>query len=281
VKQNESSVDLTVSNFGVGGIESTPTNSSLRQNEAIAEADEAAHMAHDAAQVSGGGEGEEVDMDDALYDSLSRHAPENYNWSDQFCESKTNVLGEYAKAYYQKRNAAILQPSDNEPITLFDNNLYHPRNAKSDEQQFLMHHHLYTHYAIKIYENNQPSGEVTLPPMQCVYIEGLPGTGKTYCIMNLRNMTRVIYNTNAADMASAPTGCAASLIHGSTNFRVGFIPTGDKFYKAPTNAQINNHEQLMANGLSYCSVKKRLVDEHSMMGWPDHVWYKHRNKEFC
>ena len=116
--------------------------------------------------------------------------------------------------------------------------------------------------------------------MQCVYIEGLPGTGKTYCIMNLRNMTRVIYNTNAADMASAPTGCAASLIHGSTNFRVGFITTGDKFYKAPTNAQMNNHEQLLATRLSYCSVKTRLVDEHSIMGQPDHAWYKHRNEEF-
>ena len=93
-------------------------------------------------------------------------------------------------------------------------------------------------------------------------------------------MTRVIYNTNTADMASAPTGCAASLIHGSTNCRVGFVPTGDKFYKAPSNAQMRNHEQLMANRVSYCSVKTRLVDEHSMMGRPDHAWYKHRNEEF-
>ena len=35
VEQNESSVDLTALNLDVGGIESTPTNSSLRQNEAI------------------------------------------------------------------------------------------------------------------------------------------------------------------------------------------------------------------------------------------------------
>ena len=63
-------------------------------------------------------------------------------------------------------------------------------------------------------------------------------------------MTCVICNTNAAEMASAPTGCAASLIHGSTNGMVGFILTGDKFYKAPSNAQMCNHEQLMANQLS-------------------------------
>ena len=153
--------------------------------------------------------------------------------TQEFLWSKTNVLGEYAKAYYQKRNAAILQPSDNEPTALLDNNLYHPRNAKSDEQRFLMHHHLYTHYALKSYKDNQPSGEVTLPPMQCVYIEGLPDTGKTYCIMTLRNMTCVICNTNAADMASAPTGCAASLIHGSTNCRVASYPLVTSSTKLP------------------------------------------------
>ena len=66
---------------------------------------------------------------------------------------------------------------------------------------------------------------------------------------------------------------------GSTNFRVGYIPTGDKFYKAPSNALMSNHEKLMASRKSYCSVITRIIDEHSMMGRPDYAWYKHPNKE--
>ena len=280
VKRNESSVDLTASNLGGGEMEFTPTNSYLRRNEASEEAEEAANMAHAAAQESGGGEEDEVDMDDALYVSLVRHASANYNWSDHYYESKTKALEAYAKAYYQKRTAVILEHSDNEPVKLFDIDNYHPRKAKSEEQKFLMHHHLYTQYVLKKYRENQGSGEPSeLPPMQSVYIEGLPGVGKTHCILTIQNMTRVINNTNTADMSSAPTGCAASLIHASTNCRVGYIPTGDKFYKAPSNALMSNHEELMASRKSYCSVITRIIDEHSMMGRPDYAWYKHRNEE--
>ena len=41
-------------------------------------------------------------MDDALYDGLRSDVPEEYDWSEKFCESKTNALVDFAKAYYQQ-----------------------------------------------------------------------------------------------------------------------------------------------------------------------------------
>ena len=67
------------------------------------------------------------------------------------------------------------------------------------------------------------------------FVEGKPGTGKTFIIKTLRNVTRLLQKSNYSDMASAPTGCATALIDGQKHFRSCSIAMGRAFYKAPTN----------------------------------------------
>jgi hypothetical protein len=56
-------------------------------------------------------------------------------------------------------------------------------------------------------------------------------------------MTRIIHNTNRADLASAPTGSAAALINSSTHCHVAAIPTEERFYNSPKNLDTNNTEK--------------------------------------
>ena len=47
-------------------------------------------------------------------------------------------------------------------------------------------------------------------------------------------------------MASAPTGCAAALIDGTTHYRSSPIPAGSKFRQAPTNLKSTDPQQVTA-----------------------------------
>ena len=66
-----------------------------------------------------------------------------------------------------------------------------------------------------------------------VTVEGLPGTGKTFVIKTIRNITRKLHSSNMSDMATTPTGCAADLIGGSTHYRACKIPVGKQHWKTP------------------------------------------------
>ena len=67
-----------------------------------------------------------------------------------------------------------------------------------------------------------------------IFVEGKPGSGKTFVIKTLCNINRIISQTNLSDMASDPTGCASALIGGSTHFRTCRIPVGRNFFGDPT-----------------------------------------------
>ena len=67
-------------------------------------------------------------------------------------------------------------------------------------------------------------------------------------------------------MASAPRGCAAALIDGTTHYRSSSIPAGNKFHQAPTNLKSTDPEKLTALIKQLCGVILRLMDEHSMNG---------------
>ena len=89
-----------------------------------------------------------------------------------------------------------------------------PEKCQGLAQKFLIYHHLYYHYRLQLYRMKEIK---TRPPCQFVFIEGKPGTGKTFVTRTLRNCTRMLSNNSNSDMASAPTGCAAALIDGSTH----------------------------------------------------------------
>ena len=81
---------------------------------------------------------------------------------------------------------------------------------------------------MKIFHNNERNDP---PKSLCTKVEGKPGTGKSFVINTLRNMTRMIQNTNNVDMASAPTGAVSAIINGATHCRSVLIPTGKALKK--------------------------------------------------
>ena len=161
-------------------------------------------------------------------------------------------------------------------LKLLNEELHRPENAKTDAQKFVVYHHLYWQRVWYLFRNREID---IVPPMQTIYVEGLPGVGKTFVINTLRNIIKIIAGKNDADAASAPTGCAAALIDGSTHARLMSIPVGKKAVKAPTNMVTTNANKLK-HMKKMCSVLvARLMDEHSMMGLQDWAWAKHRNEE--
>eukprot|EP00957_Ditylum_brightwellii_P000496 38230-Ditylum_brightwellii.AAC.1 len=87
---------------------------------------------------------------------------------------------------------------------------------------------------------NSPS-DVPLPPSSHVKCQGNPGTGKSFVIMTLRNITRKLLKSNLADGVCAPTGCESTLISGMTMHHLFKIPTGkDKLFKPPKDMNCSN-----------------------------------------
>ena len=135
---------------------------------------------------------------------------------------------------------------------------------------------MYYHYLQHQFSNNPINQR---PPSLITYVEGKPGTGKSFVTQTLRNITRLLTQRNSSDMASAPTGCAAALIDGTTHYRSCSIPAGKQFQSAPTNLKASNPENVRAMRKQCCKVILRLMDEHSMSGRAMWAWLRHRSKE--
>ena len=113
-----------------------------------------------------------------------------------------------------------------EPLILFYINKHRPEKCLGDALIFLVYEHLYYHYL----NDRHTSGlESVLPPSLFTAIEGKPGTGKSFVLKTIRNITRQLTNSNNADMASAPTGYAAALIDRTNHCRCNSISVGKSF----------------------------------------------------
>ena len=116
--------------------------------------------------------------------------------------------------------------------------------------------------------------------MEFLFVEGLAGVGKTFVILTMRNITRKIEGRNSADMATAPTGCAASLIHGQTTYRASNLPCGPALQVAPSNSANLGANQLKVMRHVHSGIVLRTKDEHSMDGRALWGWLEHRTREF-
>jgi hypothetical protein len=96
------------------------------------------------------------------------------------------------------------------------------------------------HEATIEYEEADDKTGLTRPPDRRILVAGLPGVGKTWIINTLRNITRLLYKRNLADMATTPTGSLAALIQGKTHFRAPNIPTGTEMKQVPTKMALSN-----------------------------------------
>ena len=66
----------------------------------------------------------------------------------------------------------------------------------------------------------------------------------------------------------APTGCAASLINGTTHHQLFNIPTGRKFHMIPKDWKEKNAFAIIAKNTYWKDIFTLLMDEDSMAGRP-------------
>ena len=121
---------------------------------------------------------------------------------------------------------------------------------------------------------------MSAPKSQAILVEGLPGVGKSFIIKIIRNITRLYHNRNDADLVSAPTGAAASIIGGKTHHRNLSIPAGGKQFNAlPKNLPTTNGSKILALATTLRKSTCVLNDEHSMDG--NTMWghIRHRHEE--
>ena len=179
-------------------------------------------------------------------------------------------------------------------LELFQEEIYRPERAHDGKQKLLVCMVLYQLYRFEEYEadlkrwgqdnDKLPTREQSQKPKppSCFnfYVEGKPGTGKTFVLKTARNMVRVVKNSNHAELSLAPTGCASAIIQASTHCRTNKIPTGDAFEKAPSNLEGSICNKMLAVRRSHSAAFFRGLDEHSMAGRKYFTWLKHRNTEF-
>ena len=201
-------------------------------------------------------------MDDSMFNEIQNRIPPGFDWSIHYQDKYVDSLTNYASLYYEKQQQKIIEGDDSE-LELFNYDKYRPENCKTKAQKFLIYEHLYYHREWFKYQNGERNGQ---PKTLCTNVEGKPGTGKTFVTNTLRNMTRLLHNSNSADLASAPTGAAASLINGKTHSRCSSIPIGAAFQKPPTNLNISDPVKLRAMRLAMALVITQVMDEHSMYG---------------
>ena len=159
---------------------------------------------------------------------------------------------------------------------MFEIQKYNPKNCRGEAQKFLIYHHLYHHYLLHKFDNKKRGKR---PPSQFVLVEGKPGTGKTFITKTLRNITRLLTESNSSDIATAPTGCAAALIDGSTHYRSLYIPSGPPLYKQTTDIKTTELTKIRALKSALCKAVTVIEDKHSMKGRPIWGWFRHRFEE--
>ena len=208
-------------------------------------------------------------------------------------------LEEKKVIFYQSRdeNTAWGNTNENEDtvvLELLQEEIYRPERAHDGKQKLLVCMVLYQLYRFEEYEadlkrwgqdnDKLPTREQSQKPKPplCfhVYVEGKPGTGKTFVLKTARNMVRVVKNSNHAELSLAPTGCASAIIQASTHCRTNKIPTGDAFEKAPSNLEGSICNKMLAVRRSHSAAFFRGLDEHSMAGRKYFTWLKHINTEF-
>jgi hypothetical protein len=209
---------------------------------------------------------------------------ENVDWSVGYEERCETWLRSSTVEYYKERDRRILENpvDDSDVIEMFEPNIYKPENVRGEEQDLIVHHSLYGHYMYERYENivrDDTNATVKPPPSHMCFVEGKPGTGKTFVTKTLRNITRVVRKNNEADQGSAPTGCAADLLGGSTHYRELKIPIGKKFRAAPNHITGGDSNELIARKKHLCNCHMRLMDEHSMSGRAMFGWIRYRHEE--
>ena len=219
-------------------------------------------------------EGKYEDMAEFLFDDIENR-PAFYDWSQNYVVGMSKKLDELARWFYKAKNESVIVGLEEE-LKLFEIEKHIPENCCGEAQKFLVYHHLYHHYMMQKFDNKEIQNR---PPSQFVLVEGKPRTGKTFITKTLRNIKRFLTKSNSSDIATAPAGCAAVLIDGSTHFRTLYIPSGSPLYQQPTDIKTTQLTKVRALKTTLCKAVTVIEDEHSMKGRPIWGWSRHRYEE--
>ena len=103
----------------------------------------------------------------------------NIDWSKNFDPAAANHLNKCTKAFYNEEQR--------HHVEMFEEDVYCPENAKGFAQCFIL--------ALVLYIMKETISNLD-STLKCVnmYVQGNPGTGKTFVIKTAMNMIRSIYN---------------------------------------------------------------------------------------
>jgi hypothetical protein len=223
--------DTTATNLAVPRVDTNHTPTDGRPNNLY---DDIAAAA-DAGGYDGEGLVSDGDFQDKDYSCFPLPDP-SIDWSVNKVPGADKYLDRHTKNYYESLGTGSLAD-----VHMNDEEKYRPENAHGYAQKFLVGAFLIMWMRWMTYFNdvsacddeaNTEGQAAPVPPKALhAYVQGKPGTGKTYVINTLRNCIIQISGSMDRVLTVAPTGCAASLIHGKTTCRGLKVPTGKKLSK--------------------------------------------------
>ena len=98
-------------------------------------------------------------------------------------------------------------------------NIYNPENTITESQKIIIFNHIYQYYIFHISKDKHEC-----PVSMTLKIQELPGTGKTFIVNTIRNIDINLDPVYLSYTCCAQTGCAASLINGTTHHQLFNIP---------------------------------------------------------
>ena len=251
-----------------GGDDNSPTIERINPNLQVA------------ADVADGVLGDEVVPDGNELDFESMILPDpdpSIVWNHSYQERGETFLNDLKDKYYNSTEEATDTEGLNQP------DLYSPTNANNEGQMlavasFLLHIKDWLHYFEYLRDfPNATEDEVRskLPKCIRVYIQGNPGTGKSFIIHTVSNMCLRLLKSVDQVLKMAPTGCASALINGKTINRGLYIPCGRKLLGKPETTTTGTTHQTA----KFIKMMKALVvmitDEHSMENRSVWAWKEH------
>ena len=247
-------------NFGLEHEHSPTIN---RKNEIMAGVDEI-----DCEPINNLVQNDHMDLGEEHFLKLNDGGPD-FDWSEGYdINHNYNFL---ASLSLKIKNSIDV----NSKMLLIEENIYNPENTITESQKIIIFNHIYQHYKFHISKDKHEC-----PVSMTVKIQGLPGTGKTFIANTIRNIDINLDPMYLSYTCCAPTGCAASLINGTTHHQLFNIPIGKKFHLSPTDWNEKNASLILDKHKYWKNVFTLLMDEDSMVGRPFWGWFKHRLEEF-
>ena len=205
-------------------------------------------------------------------------------WNSTFNPDARAYLHDLKKMFYSTRGG-----SDNDKLGgEFREALYCPENAQGETQMliigaFLVHIRDWMRY-FDFTEANQNASEEEveklLPPCVRCYIQGNPGSGKSFVIHTISNILFNLLRSLKGLLKVAPTGCASALIHGCTTTRGNHVPCGKKLFSAPT-FNVNGNTKRLSKMIELMEALYVMIyDEHSMENRSTWAWKQNNCSEF-